>query len=61
MHSNSGENSNEVPYPSPAYAWYVVVILFIAFTVSYIDRQIISLLVDPIKADLDISDTQIGL
>ena len=52
---------NEGLYPKPAYAWYVVVILFIAFTVSYIDRQIISLLVDPIKADLDISDTQIGL
>lgn len=48
-------------YPKPAYAWYVVVILFIAFTVSYIDRQVISLLVDPIKADLGISDTQIGL
>ena len=54
-------SENEAVYPKPAYAWYVVVILFIAFTVSYIDRQIISLLVDPIKADLDISDTQIGL
>lgn len=48
-------------YPEPAYAWYVVVILFLAFTVAYIDRQVISLLVDPIKADLGISDTQIGL
>lgn len=48
-------------YPSPAYAWYVVVILFLAFVVSFIDRQIISLLVEPIKADLGISDTQIGL
>jgi MFS family permease len=55
-------NTSEEPgYPRPAYAWYVVVILFLAFTVSYIDRQIISLLVDPIKADLGISDTQIGL
>lgn len=51
----------EPDYPKPAYAWYVVFILFLAFTVSYIDRQIISLLVDPIKADLGISDTQIGL
>ncbi len=54
-------DQNDGDYAKPAYAWYVVVILFIAFTVSYIDRQIISLLVDPIKADLDISDTQIGL
>jgi MFS family permease len=52
---------NEEQYPSPTYAWYVVVILFLAFVVSYIDRQIISLLVDPIKEDLGISDTQIGL
>lgn len=55
------KHSDNAGYPAPAYAWYVVVILFLAFTVSYIDRQIISLLVDPIKADLDISDTQIGL
>lgn len=52
---------DEPGYPQPAYAWYVVFILFVAFTISYIDRQIISLLVDPIKADLGISDTQIGL
>lgn len=57
MHTSSEDRE----YPKPAYAWYVVVILFLAFTVSYIDRQIISLLVDPIKADLGISDTQIGL
>lgn len=58
MQDNSHEKDN---YPNPGYAWYVVVILFLAFVVSYIDRQIISLLVDPIKADLDITDTQIGL
>lgn len=54
-------NQEQHAYPNPAYAWYVVVILFLAFVVSFIDRQIISLLVDPIKADLGISDTQIGL
>lgn len=48
-------------YPNPKYAWYVVVILFLAFTVSYIDRQIMSLLVEPMKADLGISDSKIGL
>ena len=48
-------------YPNPAYAWYVVVILFIAYTLAYIDRQCINLLVEPIKHDLQISDTQISL
>lgn len=43
------------------YPWFVVSLLFIAYTVSFIDRQIISLLVDPIRSDLEISDTQISL
>lgn len=42
-------------------AWYVVLVLTVCYTLSFIDRQILSLLVGPIKADLDISDTQVGL
>ncbi len=49
------------PYPNPAYAWYVVGVLLLAYIFSFIDRQIISLLVTPIKKDLQISDTMIGL
>lgn len=51
----------EREYPDPAYAWYVVVILFLAYTFAYIDRQCINLLVEPIKDDLQISDTQVSL
>lgn len=58
---DNNNNISESEYPNPTYAWYVVVILFLAFTVSYIDRQIMSLLVEPMKADLGISDSQIGL
>lgn len=54
-------NNNENGYPDPVYAWYIVVILFIAYTLAYIDRQCINLLVEPIKQDLQISDTQISL
>lgn len=43
------------------YAWYVVGILTLAYTLSFIDRQILNLLVDPIRQDLQISDTQISL
>lgn len=42
-------------------AWYVAVILMLCNTLSFIDRQILSLLVTPIKHDLGISDTAIGL
>jgi MFS family permease len=48
-------------YPPTGYAWYVVVILTIAYVFSFLDRQILSLLVEPIKADLGISDTQMSL
>ena len=44
-----------------AYAWYVVVILSIANILSFVDRQIINLLVEPIRRDFGISDTQISL
>lgn len=50
-----------VPYPSSGYAWYVVVVLTLAYMFSFLDRQILSLLVEPIKADLKISDTQMSL
>src|SRR5580692_8198726 len=48
-------------YPRPAYAWYVVGVLVLVTILSYTDRQILSLLVDPIRRDLLISDTQVGL
>ena len=44
-------------YPAPAYAWYVVAVLTVAYVSSFIDRQILSLLVVPIRRDLGISDT----
>ena len=48
-------------YPRPGYAWYVVVILTFAYIVSFLDRQILALLVEPIKRDLGISDTKMSL
>lgn len=42
-------------------SWYVVGILTLAYVSSFIDRQILSLLVEPIKRDLQISDTEISL
>jgi MFS family permease len=43
------------------YAWYVVLVLTGIYMFSYVDRQILSLLVPSIKRDLGVSDTQIGL
>ncbi len=49
------------PWPRPAYAWYVVVVLLVAYGFAILDRTAIGLLVDPIKRDLRISDAEIGL
>ena len=43
------------------YAWYVVGFLTIAATVSIIDRQILALMIGPVKRDLGVSDTMMGL
>ena len=48
-------------YPPPRYAWYVVGVLTLANTSAFIDRQILGLLVGPIRRDLGISDAQMGI
>lgn len=46
--------------PSRSYAWYVVGVLTVANVSSYVDRQILSLLTEPIERDLGLSLTQMG-
>lgn len=48
-------------WPRPVYRWYVVGVLLVAYTLSFVDRMILSLLVAPIRAALDISDTEVSL
>jgi MFS family permease len=48
-------------YPSPLHANYALGVLTIAYIFSYVDRQVLSLLVEPIRADLQITDFQMGL
>jgi len=48
-------------YPPRTYAWYVVGVLTIAYVFAFIDRQILNLLVRPIRRDLGITDTEMSL
>ncbi len=48
------------PYPNRTYAWFVVVVLIIASLIAFIDRQVVAIVVDPMKEDLQIGDTEIG-
>ena len=56
--SDSGEAE---AYPPEGYSWYVVVVLMLFYTLSFVDRQIIALLVEPMKADLGLTDVQMSL
>jgi len=51
----------EAPYPSAGYAWYVVGVLTFVYVFSWIDRQILNLMVQPIRRDLQISEVQMSL
>jgi MFS family permease len=46
---------------SPARSWWAIFIFMIALMFNYLDRQLMTLLITPIKADFGLSDTQISL
>ena len=56
MEANVQERGKSMAYP-----WFVVAILMVAYVFSFVDRQILNLLVAPIRRDLGISDTQMSL
>jgi MFS family permease len=58
---HKGASAADSPWPKPLYSWYVVGVLMLAYTNSFIDRQILSLLIEPIRRDLQITDTQVSL
>ena len=45
---------------SQSAAWWALVLLTATYTFSFIDRQIINLLVDPIRSDLSLSDSEVS-
>jgi MFS family permease len=47
--------------PSLSYAWYVIGLLTVANISSFLDSQIVALLVVPIKRDMHLSDTKLSL
>lgn len=58
------QGSNSTPDAEPEvggrYARYVLFVLVIVYVFNFIDRQILSILAEEIKADIGISDSQIG-
>ena len=58
----AGSTSAEATsWPNPRRAWFGVVVLMACYATAFVDRQIITLLVEPIKQDLRINDTEFSL
>lgn len=47
--------------PRSSYGWYALAVLMTAYVVAFLDRQILNLLIEPIKRDLGLSDVGISL
>lgn len=69
MHSSASQQEHAPVSPSSSsapltvggpYAYYVLSILFVVYIFNFIDRQILAILLEPIKKDLQISDTALG-
>jgi MFS family permease len=46
--------------PGGPYAWYVLSVLVLVYVLNFIDRQIISILANDIKRDLNLTDADLG-
>ena len=45
---------------SSFYTWSILILFTLTYTFSFVDRQVINLLVEPIKDDMNLSDVQIS-
>jgi MFS family permease len=50
-----------LPYPSRARSWLTVLLLMLVYVLSFIDRQILTLMVDPIRRDLNLGEVEVSL
>ena len=48
-------------WPSPTRSWYALVVFALTLMVNILDRGVIALLIPPIKADLQLTDTQVSI
>ncbi|MET0369976.1 MAG: MFS transporter [Sphingobium sp.] len=58
----AGEGRGEPErFPAPLLAWTSTIILMLLFATAYLDRQIISLMVKPIRAEFGVGDFEMSL
>jgi MFS family permease len=59
--ATSGTAASRHAWPPPRQAWWALFVFSVTLAISYLDRGLLNLLVEPIKRDLALSDTQISL
>lgn len=57
----AAEANADAATPSKSYRRYVLVVLTLVYALNFIDRQILVILQESIKVDMDLSDSQLGL
>jgi predicted MFS family arabinose efflux permease len=55
-----GEDQEQAKVTS-AYRWYVLVVLMLAYTLNFLDRQIMGILLEPIRKEFGLADWQLGV
>ena len=46
---------------TPGYRTYALSLFLVVYVINFVDRQIFSILIEPIRTEIDLSDTQLGL
>lgn len=46
---------------TPSYRSYALALFLLVYIINFVDRQIFSILIEPIRLEIDLSDTQLGL
>ena len=55
------QDDSHTPYEKARYRYYVLAVLTLVYAFNFINRQLLVILQEPVKADLGLSDTQLGL
>lgn len=58
---NSEKTAAQAFSVSPRYRWYVVWLLFLVYVLNFVDRQILVILMEPIRLEFGFTDRQLGL
>ncbi len=51
----------QTPYAKPSYRYFVLGVLTLVYALNFVDRQLLVILQEQIKVELELSDTQLGL